>query len=195
MRTQNSRRWLVTAVLIISLLLAALPATAKGTNKATISGPGLAEPIVVTDVDDAVGLSIAVFEDIDSPVDAPTRVGPAYLLTRLYAFKGTPDQVFDRVLYFPDPDGGLGYVLYVGIEGGWGPYDANWYHVSPEGEQLIQRLLAEHGVTFAGPSAPARTLNLPDRVIWPVAVGLIAAVNAAILTRVVRTRRRHAQPT
>ncbi|MGB3399485.1 MAG: hypothetical protein WBA34_04855, partial [Candidatus Deferrimicrobiaceae bacterium] len=94
-----------------------------------------------------------VFEDVESSPELPADLGAGYLMDR-YGDVSDDALPFDRVLYFPDPSGGRGYVYYLETVNGHGPYDGRWFHVSPEGEAEMEQVFAANGV-HAGASPAA----------------------------------------
>jgi hypothetical protein len=140
------RKVLLVGVLALALLLVLTQAAwAKGPpQKITISGEGLAQEIVITDDETTLNaLAMMALEDYDTlTADAPEGMsGEGYLLTRFY--EDSPDHFipFDQVRYFRSPEGGRGYIQYIGIIGGSSEYDGMWYRPTPEGEAMLQAVL------------------------------------------------------
>ncbi len=136
-----------------AIQLIALPAAAKGIpERVTITGPGLAAPVVETDprVLPALGILGLMDSQAIAPPDTP---GPAYTLAR---------DGFDRVRYYPGPGGGLGYVYYEGLVddggkiAGASEYDGKWYLATRAGDGVLRAVLAAHGVALPG-DVPTRT--------------------------------------
>ncbi|MEJ2558519.1 MAG: hypothetical protein P8186_20355 [Anaerolineae bacterium] len=183
MKTNNWLRRLFGLILSALALLVVVrdPTLAKGpADKVTVNGPGLKREIEITHSQDLQALSVGQLEDFKNPIAAPSEVGPGYELTRYYKDK-TNFIAFDHVRYHPDPAGGRGYVIYLGLTNGWSEYDGQWFRATAQGEQALQRILAENGVRL-------------DQAAWPVplpilagnaeqhAIWLIALTGAAILT-------------
>lgn len=83
---------------------------------------------------------------------------------------------FDEVLYALDPEGGPGYVYYLGIVNGSGPSDGNWYRASEAGHRSLIAALEGAGVSPAGYPAtppPARP-EFPDGIPAALVVGAAA---------------------
>jgi hypothetical protein len=135
---------------LIAVLVLAQSALAKGPpQKITISGDGLAGEIVIVDNEATLNaLGMMALEDYDTLTpDAPDGIGgEGYLLTRF--FEDSPDHYipFDQVRYFAIPDGGRGYLQYVGIVGGSSEYDGKWFRPTPEGETTLRAVLARQQV-------------------------------------------------
>jgi hypothetical protein len=139
---------------VIMLLVTVLTVSAKGTfDQIILSGPGLLETVTLTNDSDVLPLSMTALEEfplrLDDEISAlNVSLGEGYELQRQYMLEGGAFMTFDRVRYFPDPFGGQGYVLYVGIENGSSEYDGHYYRATEEGEATIQRILAENGIVF-----------------------------------------------
>jgi hypothetical protein len=183
MKTNNWLRRLFGLILSALALLVVIrdPAMAKGpADKVTVNGPGLKREIEVTAAGALQALSIGQLEDFKSPIAAPSEVGPGYELTRYYKDKG--DFIaFDHVRYHPDPAGGRGYVIYLGLTNGRSEYDGQWFRATAQGEQALQHLLTENGVRQGRAAWPVPLPflagNAEQHAIW-----LIALTGAAILT-------------
>lgn len=123
------------------------PALAKGPfAKIVISGPGLAEVATITDDRFMQALSLGMFEDFHTSLQAPAR-GEGYELARYYQSDNGTFEVFDRLTYYPNPSGGRAYIFYNGLEGnGWSEYDGHWFYAKPNGEVAMQDLLNQLGV-------------------------------------------------
>lgn len=148
MKTNGWLRQLFVLILGALVLLVVIrdPSLAKGpADKVTINGPGLKREIEITDAQALQALSTGQFEDFKSSIAAPTEVGPGYELVRYYT-SGTNLIAFDHVSYHPNPAGGRGYVFYIGLVNGWSEYDGKWFRATMQGEQILQRILAENGV-------------------------------------------------
>lgn len=149
------RRSILTASVLAALTLALASTTgAKGPpERVTLAGPDWYGEIEVNDPSTLRSLSMAVFEDIESPVETFEPLGRGYLMNRGFLEDGR-FKPFDRVLYFPSPSGGRGYVYYLEIVNGQGPYDGRWYHASEEGEAAIREVLSAHHVKLPVARAP-----------------------------------------
>ncbi len=117
-------------------------ALAKGPPQhVRIDGPGLADPLEITEPGELEALGMASLEDFFSSVPDPGALARVYLLTRSYQ-DGDRMVPFDQVLYAPGPPGDRGYVYYVGIINGWSEYDGKWFRATRIGTQAIEGLLA-----------------------------------------------------
>lgn len=133
-------------VLMLAGMALALPAAlAKGPpNRVLITGPGIGGEIVITDALLLQWMALGKFDDlfsgdIDAPDDLDEESG--YEIVRQYAIAGGNFMTFDRIMYYPHPDGELGYIHYVGLEHGGSEYDGRWFHITPEGEAILTALL------------------------------------------------------
>ena len=138
---------------ILVALLAALVLTqaalAKGPpQKVTVSGGDLPHEIEITG-DEALlnALAMMSLEDYQTLTpDAPETIsGDGYLITRFYEVSSGRYVAFDAVRYYPNPDGGKGYLNYVGIVNGWSEYDGKWFRPSASGEAALQALIGSAG--------------------------------------------------
>jgi hypothetical protein len=86
-------------------------------DKVTISGPGLAGAVEVTDREAVRSLGVDVFFGLSEQrqaITAPT-VGAGYELVRYY---NTVNGSFDRLRYYPSAPGGSGTIYYIGPTSG-----------------------------------------------------------------------------
>lgn len=155
------RAKLVTAALIAGLVLAQA-ALAKGPpQKITISGGDLAHEIEITD-DEATlnALAMMALEDYTTLTpDAPEGIsGDGYLITRFYEQSAGRYVAFDEERYYPDPDGGRGYLNYIGIVNGSSEYDRKWFRPSESGEAVLQAVIA--GAERETAAAPSGILSI-----------------------------------
>jgi hypothetical protein len=88
-------------------------------------------------------LAPGLFEDFSRVVTPPRNLSSGIEIARWLRDDqyGVP---YDRVLYFADPGGGLGYVYYVGVVGGFVLEEGQWYRVSETGEQALWAILEEY---------------------------------------------------
>jgi hypothetical protein len=187
MKTNDWLRRLFGLILSALALLVVVkdPALAKGpADKVTVNGPGLKREIAITDAQDLQALSMGQLVDFNNPVAAPGEIGPGYELTRYYEDKAN-FIAFDHVRYHPDPADGRGYVFYIGLVNGWSEYDGKWFHATTQGEQALQRILAENGVQLDQAAWPVALLilagNAEQHAIWLVALGGAAILTAGLL--------------
>lgn len=164
-------------VLTIVGLAADSRAEAKGpVDKVTISGPGLEEPIEITDTKTTEFLSMAMLEDFGRHIVAPDRLGPGYELTRSFRLENGSYQPFDRVAYYPDLYGGSGYVNYIGIDNGWSEYDGQWFRAQDKGDKILRQILFEHDVLL-----PANLLPVEQYLAVTGTNGTLRLLDAATL--------------
>lgn len=135
-------RGFVQAGLILGLyLLAAWPALAKGPpDKVTISGPGMAETVEITDPVVLEAFSFFQFEQVDENqrrgIPAPQAVGAGYHIVR---YVGA--QAWDELHYYPNSDGTRGVIFLDGLIGDSATeFDGRWYHASAAGDQAMRNL-------------------------------------------------------
>lgn len=109
---------------VLALLLTASPALACPVcgppDKVTISGPGL-DTVALTDQINVFGVDTFFGSFSRESVPAP-KVSAGYLITRYYKSHGElPEEYwtsgFDRLHYYPNPDGGRGAIYYDGPNG------------------------------------------------------------------------------
>jgi hypothetical protein len=206
-------------VALAALGLGALLALTAGTNagaspacpvcdgppdKVTISGPGLAGAVEVTDREAVRSLGADVFfgwSEQRQAIVVPA-VGASYELVRYYnAANGS----FDRLRYYPSAPGGSGTIYYVGpTSGNQGlahilGLDArvgHWFVATPQEDAAMQHALTTlHAPPQA--SAPPEERDTA-RDVWPRSFWLLALVLGALgivgeLAVSRRWRRQHAQ--
>jgi hypothetical protein len=137
------KRLSLLAGIIVLLLVAALPASAKGPMPVLISGPGLPSGGVdIQDLDEAAPLSMGMLEDfVRGEIEPPSWAVLSYRLQRYGIDSAGQRRIFDQVDYYPNPTGGLGVVHYIGIYHGRSEYDGKWYAAKPEGDAAMRSLL------------------------------------------------------
>jgi len=113
-------------IALLVSLIASITALAKGGfSFISIAGPGLKEPVRLTDP--ALTTDFFAFADFyQDKAKAPTDPGEGYEITRHYV-DGTREILFDRLHYYPE----AGFVFYDGIENGESEYDGEWYTAQP----------------------------------------------------------------
>jgi len=131
--------------LSIAVLMLAQGALAKGPpQKLTISGAGLAETIEITD-DQATleALGTMVLEDYTTRTStAPQGInGEGTLITRYYVISSGDYFAFDELIYYPDSEGGRGYIHYLGIVNGSSEYDGDWFRANADSEVVLVSLI------------------------------------------------------
>jgi hypothetical protein len=139
-------------LLLVLLMIAALPAAAKGRfTRVIITGEALEQSITVTDPLTLNFLSLGILEDlrpagsVEAPVDA-AEVG--YELERQWEDGNGETQTFDHVRYHPNTDTAeLGYVYVADTLVGTPNFEGKWYPTTPEGDAAIRAVLAGEPVT------------------------------------------------
>ncbi len=169
-------------LILVALAVAfpSAPASAKAIfNIVTVAGPDWFGEIELTGSNIPESLIQGGFFNPQQPINPPADLGRGYLITRGYDDDGERE-MFDRMMYFP---GTPGYVYYLEIINGSGPYDGYWFTVvEGEGEALLSALSAE------GVRLPADTVEInsaaPDPGSEPLdlmpalGIGLTALVGA-----------------
>jgi len=162
---------------VVAALAAALslPASAKANfNLVTVSGPDWFGEIELMGSEIPESLIVGGFFDPQQPINPPANLGRGYLITRGYD-DDRERYLFDRMMYFP---GAPGYVYYLEIVDGSGPYDGRWFAVEEgEGEALMSALAAE-GVHFSVETAAQRLEVVPEPpdLMSALGIGLAALV-------------------
>ena len=164
---------LLVLLMLIALLVTQV-ALAKGPpQKVTISGGDLAEEIEITG-DEATlnALAMMTLEDYRTRSDeAPSVEGDGYFIARYYMDSRTGRYIpFDELRYFPDPEGGRGYINYVGIVNGSSEYDGEWFRTNLDSEAVLQAVIDGSG----GESASAEHANLLRIFFQSVAQFIVA---------------------
>jgi hypothetical protein len=121
-----SRIRVALGIALLVSLIASITALAKGGfSFISIAGPGLKEPVRLTDP--ALTTDFFAFADFyQDKAKAPTDPGEGYEITRHYV-DGGREIIFDRLHYYP----GTGFVFYDGLENGESEYDGEWYTAQP----------------------------------------------------------------
>ena len=185
-----------TLALVLALGAAGAPlvtAWAKEAVSITISGPGLAGEVQVTDEADFRALT----DMGGAGISASTLpvLGNAFYVVRIGIGDET-GQVFATFVYnyYSDPEGGLGYLKLFDMEGGESSEMGKWFRASAVWDGAFRSVLQSHGVTLASaPSAQVAVQSAPAAVEAPVAVPvtppavnpLTGLVLAAIVTGVI----------
>ena len=174
----------LTIALSLSLLIFSV-ALAKGPpSKVTISGPGLAGEVEITDPDQLLAFSFFQFENIARKIEPPPTIGEGYVVTR-YAQDGTKLVAWDRVIYYPGASGEVGIVFLEGIIGSSASeFDGYWYWASRDGDTVMRKILAEQKVTTLQ-DKPLATLS----PITPTAFALSGLTSLTVVGLVVIVRR------
>lgn len=126
-------------VLLMAFALAGRAFAKGGFSFIMVSGPGLPEPVRVTDT--RLTADFFVFANFfEDRTNAPEHPGEAYVITRHYV-DGSRDWAFDQLQYYP----GSGLVYYDGIVNGWSEYDDHWYTAQPGISELFDRIVFAKG--------------------------------------------------
>ena len=168
-------------LLIALLLLAALPAFAKGGfDYIMVTGPDLEEGVRIDDP--RLTEDFFTFADFsEDRTTAPADPGKGYEITRHY-LQGTSSVIFDRLHYYPD----TGLVYYDGIENGDSEYDDEWYWANANIKPIFESVLAAPAAGIQAGSSAA-TPSLLQSPLLPY-IALMAALTIASLLAV-RSRR------
>lgn len=162
-------------------MLPSVPSLAKGpADKVTVGGPGLTQTIEVSDIDTLQALSIGQLEDYGSPIATLPQIPEGYDVDR-YA-EGPNLSLDNRVRYYPDPQGGRGYVFTIGFvdNPGLAPeYTNKWWRASAVGTQAMQQLFVAHGVQPT--NAPSSSHGNSIASIQQIAVWLIPTIAVVLL--------------
>ena len=150
------------------LTLAVSTASAKQsgpTEKITITGTSVHGAIEVIHRDDLALLEISRLKGDSRP--PPTPDGSIYLLSYYARHSSNPDDplaVTGMVHYDPDPAGGRGYL-----------YQGGWFHIAPEGEAVLQRLIQANNLSTKSVQVLPQT-GLPNQtgIVGTGLIGLLA---------------------
>lgn len=168
----------ITILACVALVIGSAPAEAKGPpGWVRISGSTMLGPLEIRDPELLKDLGIAQLEDVDAPVPAPDGLGRILHITRGFDGEDGEKIAFDEVLYAFDPQGARGYVYYLGIVNGSGPYDGNWYRSSEAGHRSLMAALEGAGVSLAAypTSPPPVRPEFPDGMPAVLLLGAAAA--------------------
>jgi hypothetical protein len=179
-------------------------------DKVTISGPGLAGVVEVTDQEAVRSLGVGVFFGLSEQrqaITAPT-VGDGYELVRYY---NSVNGSFDRLRYYPSAPGGSGTIYYFGpTSGNQGVAQVlglaarvgQWFMATPQEDAAMQHTLTtlnappHASTTPASGATPEKLAQVSDvwpQIIWPLAIVLGTLVVVGIFGVSRRWRRQHAQ--
>jgi hypothetical protein len=160
----KSRHLLVIALALLFSLLPLGSALAKGIVRVTITGPGLDGARELTPNAAAEGL-MPLFTDQISP---PNGLGADYYTIR--EEMGFESEVFAANVYhyYPDPQGGDGYIFYADVENGLSGSEGGWFRINPAVEQIIADVIAQAAFS---PQDCARAAGLGSYPLcWKMAV-------------------------
>lgn len=120
-------------------------------GKIDIRGPGIEGVASVTDAGLLSPMTIEGFMNFSRAVAEPEGLGQGYELHRYFRNKDGSWMDFDRVMYYPDPAGGPGYVQYLeGIAYSPSQHAGRWYRATPAGEAAWQAILT--AITVPAPA-------------------------------------------
>lgn len=162
----NIRRLFIVVLVFAAAAIPIGAALAKGVVSVTISGPGLETEIEITDPD----TMHALLGLTGNQVFVKPEVGDTFYRVAMGIGDPATGEVFaTNVLhYYPDPQGGQGYVLFTDVEGGSSSAEGQWFRAVPAGEQALHEVLAGHGISIAGSKsnlpavAAEQTVKKPD---------------------------------
>ncbi|MBI3971761.1 MAG: hypothetical protein HY332_10780 [Chloroflexi bacterium] len=180
--TARLRAVLLLLLVLLVVLLPASAAFAKSLpDRIVVAGPGMVEPIEITDQASLSGFNpwTRGFIAWDrGPVAAPPPAEQTYTAS-FYLKNGDGARSLIFVLHYrPDSSGGPGYIYIPGpgdewyrlnigtiITGGsdhWNP-NGKWQYATPAWDTVMRRALREHGVSLPvpDPPAPLARSNLP----------------------------------
>jgi hypothetical protein len=129
---------------------AAIPvgaALAKAPVSVTIDGPGLGTGIEITQPD-----TLEAFMGLTgSRILTRPEVGDSFYSVAIGIGDPTTGEVFATNVfhYYPDPQGGRGYVLFIDVAGGSSSAEGQWFRAASAGEQALHEVLAGYGISIA----------------------------------------------
>ena len=150
----RGQRFLVVAAWVLAALVPLGVARAKGVVEIFISGPGLAGEVKVTD-----SQTMAALVEMGGP-GVPTNLLPV-LGQEFYAIRMSIGDGAGKVFatnvyhYYPDPEGGPGYVLFYDVDGGFSDAEGRWHRARSGWDAALRLVLQSHGVDLAVASLPA----------------------------------------
>jgi hypothetical protein len=158
---RHTRRIIWITVLLIALLIPTAMAFAKEVTAIDITGPGIAGTLTLNDMDDLLDLQEGGFFDSTSFTNTPSEIviealGEGYHMS-IFMDMGQPEpQLVQELIYYPDPEGGQGYVHWLGRG------DAEIQMVQSDrwsrvirGENVFQGLMLAAGVDVVALAVPA----------------------------------------
>jgi hypothetical protein len=151
----NPRKFALACVLIV--LLALLPggaSFAKGIVQITISGPGLDEPLVLTDAD-----HLAEFRDFGFGTlldDAPAGLDDDYFELRLGIGDGSEVFATNVYHYIPGINADHGYLYFADVINGESSAEGRWFELGDAADRDLRHILRDAGVRFGVISSAER---------------------------------------
>jgi hypothetical protein len=136
-----------------ALSVVASVAFAKGPPaQVTITGPNIDGEIVITDPSILDFFSFYRFNDLGRRIDAPESYGIGYTITR-YVEDGDKMKAWDTLTYYPDPEGGLGWLYFNGLMPSIGTTEGQeqWYAPTEQSAAILRGILT--------PNAAAQSLR------------------------------------
>jgi hypothetical protein len=184
-----------TLALVLALGSASAPlltAWAKEAVSITISGPGLAGEVQVTDEDVFRALSDTGGADMSASL-LPALADEFYVIR--IGIGDETGQVFATTVYhyYADPQGSRGYLQYFDVEGGESSAEGNWFRAPAAWDGAFRSVLQSYGVTLDRVPAALPAAQSQPAVLAPAAVPntpapvnpLTGLVLAAIVTGVI----------
>lgn len=194
----NLKKMITMGLLVVGLCaVSVIGAGAKGPSDwVEFQMPGMYRNIRLELPDVPEDLSFGQFEDFLNPIQGPDNLGPGFMITRGWFDDQGKAEPWDRVMYFANLEGDLGYVYYFGIVNGSSEYDGRWFQVSEAGQAALIDVLDSEGVHIAGinpgayytfgdgPSAMADDSAEDGGALlvagWPGALGLLVLAGASL---------------
>jgi hypothetical protein len=181
--TVKMMRYGLLLVALAGALLVVMPVAAKGAPfKMTIAGPGIKGEIEITDPSVLEHFGFYMFNSLERRIEAPAvEPGEGYRITR-YADTERP---WDYLTYTPNPDGGLGYLFFDGLDPSIGSTQGQgeWYLPSEDGDAAMKEILAGVVAGAAGERQAASQGSATMPVVVAVATLAILLGGAALLAR------------
>jgi hypothetical protein len=196
-----TRVWLVLAALLVSSLVYAVPAYAKGpVDKITLAGQGLAEPVEITDSRSLESFDPWMRGFIDwnrGQIAEPPLVGKTYEVSFHLGDRGT----IYVMQYSTDPSGGPGYIYIPGPADAWyslnirtimgGSSDAwdpngRWHHATLGWGMLMRQALGSVG---HAPTSEEAAGGRKVTMVWGLSLGVLALLGVAAFSIRLRQRR------
>jgi hypothetical protein len=158
-------------------------------DRATISGPGLAGVVEITDRNMLDALQLGAFEDFETgSIKAPSVSGAGYHITR-YFYGGKFN--FGELIYYPPTAKAARGVLQFNdgpqLEGNHTPFNGQWLYTTSQGDAAMQKLLVDLNVR-SDAAEPMPNLVPASNAIWLIV--LIAAGMAVLGGSLVLVRKR-----
>lgn len=185
------------ALALALVVMVGVPAYAKGPESATLSGPGIDQPIQLIDVaksfdtyeNDApirlIGLTGLWSGSLPVATVPPENPGPAYTMTWLMGWPGDPIELrtVHQYVYLDSPGGPLIHTpKQIGLEE-WGAEVIGWFEASenigPTIEEVIAWSTTDEAAAMqpvAEPTVRTPAAPTPKGALSPIWFGLVASV-------------------